>query len=202
MHRFSINSVWLVDYSGQWAVVDSVTLSEELWTKMTTPRFHFTRNHETARHTYEEYIKDRAVDIQACLEVRRTIRLEGETQVLVTIHACGNCAECVRRGIMPARTVVYRDWGIRVGSWITRATSDCIQHESERLESVVSDNELKQNDRLLFSKWKVSNDEINLIAFCLEQKNSLMLLSTSCVCVNIVPNVPAPSVRDPCQERC
>ena len=152
MHRFSINNVWLVNHSRQWAAVDRATLSEELWTKMTTPRFNFTRNHETARHTYEEYIKDRAVDIQACLEVRRTIRLEGETQVLVTIYACGNCVECIRRGIMPARTVVYRDWCVRVGSWITRATSDCILHKLVRLESVVSDNECKQNGRVLFSK--------------------------------------------------
>ena len=77
--------------------------------KMTTPRFRFTRNHEHARHSYEEYIKDRAVDIQSCLEVRRTVRLEGETQVLITVSACGNCSECVRRGIMPARIVAYRD---------------------------------------------------------------------------------------------
>ena len=76
---------------------------------MTTPRFNFTRNHETARHAYEEYIKDRAVDIQACLKVKRTVRLEGETQVLVTILACGSCAECTRRGVVPTRTVVYRD---------------------------------------------------------------------------------------------
>ena len=81
---------------------------------MTTPRFNFTHNHETARHAYEEYIKDRAVDIQACLEVKRTVRLEGETQVLVTILACGNCAECTRRGVVPARTVVYRDWCAKV----------------------------------------------------------------------------------------
>ena len=76
---------------------------------MSTPRFNLTRNHESARHVYEEYIKDRAADIQACLEVRRTIRLEGETQVLVTIYACGNCVECIRRGVIPARTVVFRD---------------------------------------------------------------------------------------------
>ena len=81
---------------------------------MTTPRFNFTRNHETARHAYEEYIKDRAVDIQACLEVKRTVGLEGETQVLVTILACGICAECTRRGVVPTRTVVYRDWCAKV----------------------------------------------------------------------------------------
>ena len=76
---------------------------------MSTPRFRFTRNNEHARNTYEEYIKDRAVDIQSCLEARRTVRLEGETQVLITVSACGNCLECVRRGIMPVRTVVMRD---------------------------------------------------------------------------------------------
>ena len=92
---------------GQWTVVRSAALSLSL--KMTTPRFCFTRNHEHARHSYEEYIKDRAVDIQSCLEVRRTVRLEGETQVLITVSACGNCSECVRRGIMPASIVDFRD---------------------------------------------------------------------------------------------
>ena len=29
MHRFSLNSVWLLDYSGQWTV-DSAAISEEL----------------------------------------------------------------------------------------------------------------------------------------------------------------------------
>ena len=77
---------------------------------MTTPRFtRFTRNHEHARISYEEYIKDKAADIQSCLEVQRSVRLEGENKVLVTVTACGNCAECVRRGIMPARIVTYRD---------------------------------------------------------------------------------------------
>ena len=76
---------------------------------MTTPRFRFTRNHEHARLSYEEYIKDKAADIQSCLEVQRTVRLEGENKVLITVTACGNCAECVRRGIMPARIVTYRD---------------------------------------------------------------------------------------------
>ena len=77
---------------------------------MTTPIFtRFTRNHEHARLSYEEYIKDKAADIQSCLEVQRTVRLEGENKVLVTVTACGNCAECVRRGIMPARIVTYRD---------------------------------------------------------------------------------------------
>ena len=52
---------------------------------MTTPRFRFTWNYEHARSTYEEYIKDRAVDIQSCLEAKRTVRLEGETQVLITV---------------------------------------------------------------------------------------------------------------------
>ena len=77
---------------------------------MTTPRFtRFTRNHEHARISYEEYIKDKAADIQSCLEVQRSVRLEAENKVLVTITACGNCVECVRRGIMPTRVITYRD---------------------------------------------------------------------------------------------
>ena len=52
---------------------------------MSTPRFRFTQNLEHARNTYEEYIKDRAVDIQSCLAARRTERLEGESQVLITV---------------------------------------------------------------------------------------------------------------------
>ena len=77
---------------------------------MTSPsRFRFTLNHRHARDTYEEFIRDRGADIQSCLEARRTVRLEGDNQIVITVTACGNCAECVRRGIMPVRTVVMRN---------------------------------------------------------------------------------------------
>ena len=76
---------------------------------MSTPRFRFTLNHQHARNTYEEYIKDRAADIQSCQEARRTVRLEGDNQVLITVATSSNCSECVRRGIMPVRTVVMQD---------------------------------------------------------------------------------------------
>ena len=90
--------------AGQWIVVQCpLGLSHS----MTTPRY--TRNHEHARISYEEYIRDKAIDIQSCLEVQRSVRLEAENKVLVTITACGNCLECVRRGIMPSRVITYRD---------------------------------------------------------------------------------------------
>ena len=74
--------------------------------KMSTPRFRFTLNHQHARNSYEEYIRDRSADIQSCLEARRTVRLEGDNQIVITVTACGNCSECV---IMPVRSVVMRD---------------------------------------------------------------------------------------------
>ena len=72
-------------------------------------RFRFTLNHQHARNSYEEFIRDRGADIQSCLEARRTVRLEGDNQIVITVTACGDSAECVRRGIMPVRTVVMRD---------------------------------------------------------------------------------------------
>ena len=171
---------------------------------MTTPRFRFTRNHEHARNTYEEYIKDRAVDIQSCLEARRTVRLEGETQVLITVSACGNCSECVRRGIMPVRTVVMRDWVIRVNSWTIKVTRKWL-YSMWTIKIRTCNFQISEP----WTKWQILASQVTslklwdkLSAFCLEPMNSLMLPKyESCVSVN---NVPATSARDTvsCQERC